>query len=246
MFFFCFFLFCFFFNDTATTEIYTLSLHDALPISELSNYMLYNFHDTPEDLFQRMHLNIELNEELDIRIYSFPMRYQPVDLKDRSHIGKNWNKYYLRSMQIILQATHGIVSGAPQFFRRAFGDTPEEYKELLIQPHHYTFNRDWFENLEGRARWEEYKSEMGKMSEIEKEELLEILSVNKKSQYKTTQKSIKNKKIKSIMEHYIPLDSRKEREIWDKQKEYKKTKKKVDIEIPEDERVEDAGIEVAA
>src|SRR3712207_7203047 len=25
---------CFFFNDTATTEIYTLSLHDALPIYE--------------------------------------------------------------------------------------------------------------------------------------------------------------------------------------------------------------------
>src|SRR5215475_16191667 len=30
----CFFFFVsFFFNDTATTEIYTLSLHDALPIS---------------------------------------------------------------------------------------------------------------------------------------------------------------------------------------------------------------------
>src|SRR3712207_7084168 len=28
-------LFFFFFNDTATTEIYTLSLHDALPISGL-------------------------------------------------------------------------------------------------------------------------------------------------------------------------------------------------------------------
>src|SRR3712207_9209833 len=28
---------CFFFNDTATTEIYTLSLHDALPISGVSN-----------------------------------------------------------------------------------------------------------------------------------------------------------------------------------------------------------------
>src|SRR6476620_12570371 len=27
---------CFFFNDTATTEIYTLSLHDALPISRRS------------------------------------------------------------------------------------------------------------------------------------------------------------------------------------------------------------------
>src|SRR3712207_8290416 len=29
------FVSCFFFNDTATTEIYTLSLHDALPISRL-------------------------------------------------------------------------------------------------------------------------------------------------------------------------------------------------------------------
>src|SRR3712207_7167151 len=27
----------FFFNDTATTEIYTLSLHDALPISDVAN-----------------------------------------------------------------------------------------------------------------------------------------------------------------------------------------------------------------
>src|SRR5712675_3212143 len=31
-----FFFFFFFFNDTATTEIYTLSLHDALPISGLT------------------------------------------------------------------------------------------------------------------------------------------------------------------------------------------------------------------
>src|SRR3712207_7998076 len=28
----CYYFFFFFFNDTATTEIYTLSLHDALPI----------------------------------------------------------------------------------------------------------------------------------------------------------------------------------------------------------------------
>src|SRR5215211_8593306 len=33
LFVFCDVLFFFFFNDTATTEIYTLSLHDALPIS---------------------------------------------------------------------------------------------------------------------------------------------------------------------------------------------------------------------
>src|SRR6185437_10020928 len=32
-----FFFFFFFFNDTATTDIYTLSLHDALPIWVLAN-----------------------------------------------------------------------------------------------------------------------------------------------------------------------------------------------------------------
>src|SRR5438132_8263293 len=32
------FLYFFFFNDTATTEIYTLSLHDALPISRCQGF----------------------------------------------------------------------------------------------------------------------------------------------------------------------------------------------------------------
>src|SRR5258707_11699501 len=35
--------FFFFFNDTATTEIYTLSLHDALPISHLGDYRDHHF-----------------------------------------------------------------------------------------------------------------------------------------------------------------------------------------------------------
>src|SRR2546426_7437547 len=37
----------FFFNDTATTEIYTLSLHDALPILNISSNTLFNFSTAP-------------------------------------------------------------------------------------------------------------------------------------------------------------------------------------------------------
>src|SRR5688572_33275728 len=33
----------FFFNDTATTEIYTLSLHDALPIFRSANFLRFKF-----------------------------------------------------------------------------------------------------------------------------------------------------------------------------------------------------------
>src|ERR1022692_1770170 len=41
----CFFFFFFFFNDTATTEIYTLSLHDALPIlSEFTLFLMASTH----------------------------------------------------------------------------------------------------------------------------------------------------------------------------------------------------------
>ena len=36
----------FFFNDTATTEIYTLSLHDALPISEVDGFTTFAIHDS--------------------------------------------------------------------------------------------------------------------------------------------------------------------------------------------------------
>src|SRR2546430_12463513 len=49
----CFFFF--FFNDTATTEIYTLSLHDALPISHRGRRrerlrVLHGAHDPPVDV----------------------------------------------------------------------------------------------------------------------------------------------------------------------------------------------------
>src|SRR5437868_13239747 len=44
-------LFCFCFNDTATTEIYTLSLHDALPISDLHSQPTQPLHSS---IFERL------------------------------------------------------------------------------------------------------------------------------------------------------------------------------------------------
>ena len=111
-------------------------------LTELSNYMLYNFHDDPADLFERMRLNVRLNEELGVRVWSFPMRYQPTDRPDRGHVGPNWSRYQLRSMQIILQATHGVVSGSPTFFKHAFGDTFEDFERILLLPHDFIFNRE--------------------------------------------------------------------------------------------------------
>ena len=83
----------------------------------MSNYMLYNFHDTPADLFERMRLNVTLNEELGLRIWSFPMRYQPTWLPDRSHIGEKWTRYQLRSMQLILAGNAWCRQRRTHFFQ---------------------------------------------------------------------------------------------------------------------------------
>src|SRR3712207_8116118 len=46
-------VFFFFFNDTATTEIYTLSLHDALPISSFGSAGLYCYDFEGKELWHR-------------------------------------------------------------------------------------------------------------------------------------------------------------------------------------------------
>ncbi len=211
-------------------------------LTELSNYMLYNFHDSPEDLFQRMYLNVELNEELNIRIFSFPMRYQPTDRPDRGHIGPKWNTHYLRSMQIVLQATHGIVSGAPEFFRTAFGSSEEEFKDILLSPHHFIFNRFYYEQYDGKPILDEYRSVMGKLSGGERNDLLEFLSNNDKNEYETSLSQMDNPKIRDVLHFHIPLKKEIEREIWDEQRKQRK-ERSASYLVPDDERVEDAGLD---
>ncbi len=166
------------FDHVGMRRVYERSVHMAAEygLRSLSNYMLYNFMDTPNDLYQRMSINIELNERLGVRIWSFPMRYLPVTMKDRSHVGKNWNRYYLRSFQIMLQATHGVVSGSNEFFLRAFGNSDEEFERLLALPHAFIFQRDFYEHGEGRPVLDEYLALLHRATEAERIELISLLS----------------------------------------------------------------------
>ena len=63
------------FDHYEQREIYIKAVKTAAKygISDLSNYLLYNFTDTPEELYYRMRINVDLCEELDVTIYSFPM-----------------------------------------------------------------------------------------------------------------------------------------------------------------------------
>ncbi len=208
-------------------------------LHELSNYMLYNFHDSPSDLYQRMTLNVELNEELGIRIWSFPMRYQPTDLPNRSYVGEKWTRYQLRSLQIILQATHGVVSGSPQFFKRAFGDTEAAFHELLLWPHKFTFNREYYQNSLGKAEFDEFKAKFLRLAAIGRAELLRLLSSTTPRYFKELLRETKSKQLRAVLRFYIPLTKDEELAIWHRAK---KSAVDTSAELPEDERVEDAGL----
>jgi hypothetical protein len=205
-------------------------------LTELSNYMLYNFHDSPSDLFERMRLNVALNEDLNIRIWSFPMRYQPTDLPHRTHVGEKWSRYQLRSIQLVLQATHGVVSGAPVFFKRAFGDTYQDFEDILLRPHHFIFNRDWYEHLAGKSEFEEFKNEFKQLSSSDKSALLQLLSSVGPRHIVHLPKQTANSRLRKILRFYEPISKEEEARIWTLQKMHDQSP------VPEDERVEDAGL----
>ncbi len=232
------------FDHLGLTKVYTQSIRYACEfgLTELSNYMLYNFHDSPQDLFERMRLNVGLNEELGIRIFSFPMRYQPTDLPNRSHVGEKWNRYYLRSLQIILQATHGIVSGSPDFFRRAFGDTYGEFESILLRPHHYIFNREWYERLGGKAEFDEYSATIGTLSPAERQELLGILSDHDLAEYRGLVRQQTDPRIKAALRFYVPVARVREHAIWEKVAKARAAQLREAPQVADDERVEDAGL----
>jgi hypothetical protein len=107
---------------------------------DLSNYVLYNYTDTPADFYERLRINCALNKELGTKIYSFPMKYIPLTSKDRRYVGKNWNRKLIRGVQCILLATRGMVSPRMEFFRAAFGESPERFLEIAWMPEEYIIN----------------------------------------------------------------------------------------------------------
>ena len=236
------------FDHIGVRKVYEKSIRMAAEneITSLSNYMLYNFMDSPRDLYQRMRLNIDLNEELGIRIWSFPMRYQPVTLKDRSHVGKNWNRYYLRSFQLMLQATRGVVSGSPPFFLRAYGENSEEFERLLRLPHAFIFHREYFENGEGRAQKEEYEVIRQRLSESQERDLMSLLAnpsngngLGPRQFLQVANDNTVDQTIRELM-RFHGLDTREESKALSRQLLSDITEDGVHLE--EDEIVEDAGL----
>lgn len=167
------------FDSISQAKIYikAVKLANIYGFRDISNYMLYNHNDKPEHLWERLYINANLRKELGINIFSFPMKYIPISRTDRGHLGKYWNKKYIRAIQSILLVTKGIASTTRGFFEKAFGNTIEEYFEILMMPEDFIIYRKHFEKKLGLT--EEWSSLYRSINELERLLLLESIKNNK-------------------------------------------------------------------
>jgi hypothetical protein len=146
-------------------------------------------------------------------------------------------------MQIILQATHGVVSGQPEFFKRAFGNAVGDFERILLLPHDFIFNRDWYEHLDGRGELAEYNAVAAKLSATDKTELLQLLSSCDPRHFETLSGQTSNREIQQILSFYVPKPKDELYRIWEQQKSAGTRIVGPEPGLAEDERVEDAGLE---
>ncbi|MCI6074325.1 MAG: hypothetical protein SO365_04215 [Prevotella sp.] len=183
------------FDDIKTRPAYERAIRWSVlaGIKDFSNYLLYNFRDEPIDLYRRLLINVRLCDELNVNIYSFPMKYHPLRKgkeidndysHNRDYIGLHWNRKYIRAIQAILNSTKGKVGRGQSFFFEAFGHSEEEFLELLEMPETFIIYRFFFKWLDkigekGTSHWRgAWKICKENVSEEEWRNLLDVIHRN--------------------------------------------------------------------
>jgi len=212
------------FDNIKTEMEYTkaLSMSAQYGMRDFSNYLLYNFNDKPTDLYHRMRINVDLCEQLNVSIYSFPMKYHPISGEhshDRDFIGKYWNRKYIRAIQAILNATKGKIGRGVSFFEKAFGRDEDEFMELLIMPETFILFRFFFEHLGYTQQWRKL---MNQLTQEEKEELYPLIF---KNDFSHIEDLTNNQKFLQILQYY--KDYRKD--IADPKSNLSQLKKEFDL-----------------
>jgi hypothetical protein len=199
------------FDDMKTQPQYekAIRMSAASGMRDFSNYLLYNFKDEPVDLYHRLKINVDLCEELQINIYSFPMKFHPLTgdfSHNRDFIGEHWNRKYIRAVQAILNSTKGKIGRGKSFFYKAFGSDEKEFKYLLEMPETFILYRYFFESLGDKYHhstdnWKKcYDDCMQTLDEQEKAKIIQAIHNNDFSE--TVKEQFENSKSRQLIEFY--------------------------------------------
>jgi len=186
-------------DDSRMKDLYVKRVKQARDhgILKFSTYVLFNYTDTPEDFYDRLRTSVVLNEELGTKISSFPMKFIPLDAKDRKYIGPHWNRQLIRGVQCILLATRGMVSPRLEFFEAAFGKTAEEFVKIALMPEPYIIYRRRHE-ANGAYDWGRLYD---RLTDNQREQFLDLVS--RKRVTKEDLKGARTKRLKRLLTHYV-------------------------------------------
>ena len=199
------------------------------------NYLLYNgedftgkghsYHaDTPDDLYERMRISMDLCEELTaeldhkVAIFSFPMRYIPLSDLKRGFVGARWNAKYLRALQRMLIPTQGKGVSSHSFFEADFGKSSEEFVMYLAMPEEHLGWRGHFakrknesdaEMAERKKTWDENQQYLGEWKRRflalgdDKDKFISYIGNNSYSVERYLE--IKESELKKLYLHYFTI-----------------------------------------
>lgn len=190
------------FDDWRYRPIYEKAVRLAVKygIKNLSNYLLYNYQDEPIELFYRMKLNVELCEELDSSIYSFPMKYHPIEdptyFKNRDYIGIHWNRKFIRAVQAVLNSTKGKIGKGTSFFYRAFGHDENEFYKIMYMPETFIIYRAYCEEKGLTEKWwKDYQT-------LSDEELKVANTIIEKNEFNSFDSMELSQNVKRVLSYY--------------------------------------------
>ncbi|MCL2599434.1 MAG: hypothetical protein FWD76_05980, partial [Firmicutes bacterium] len=200
-------------------------------IKNLSNYMLYNFKDTPTEFWERLKINIYLCEELQVSIYSFPMKYIPIlgtaddefAYKNRDFLGEHWCRKFIRAIQAVLNSTKGKIGRGKDFFEAAFGKDLDGFFKILYMPEAFIVNRAFYDadlrqqlgdryQIKGNEQdltnqwWKDWKA-------LSPTQLQEIEPLVKGNKFENIESLSQDKDIRKILRYYTISRGDKDKDI---------------------------------
>lgn len=210
-------------------------------IDEISNYLLYNTPnfsgkgkprraDLPEDIYERMRINIEFVEQANaaraqagqppLRLYSYPMGFVPLDGKDRSYIGENWCPKTYQGLRRMLHLTKGVAYARRPIFEAIFGESVEVFLTRLWMPAHYieqcmaskaalssenTRDKNPARHCAWSRAYDEWQRLYGQLSQSEKADFFELASDAKFTLERFC--DIQHENLRLLYLHYFPSTS---------------------------------------
>jgi len=100
---------------------------------EIRIYTLYNFQETPEDLYYRINLINKMGE------YAFPMEYRRPNASKIKFPGPHWNVSLLRGLKLslIFYYRKGMITESRKSFHSIYGKTPKQFIIKLYDIYEY-------------------------------------------------------------------------------------------------------------